>query len=288
MNDTVKKKIKKKSRGGAWQKLYKEPDQFSAYDFPKVSIIIPSYNASSTITETLDSVLEQNYPDYEVLVVDGGSTDRTLSLVRSYNSKKVHLYFVYENFLYEMLNKGIALAQGLYVNFLHPGATYLQKDSLSYMMSLAIDHGMPHMVFGGALLHSQEESSNVYFRSFGVKSLKEGHQPTILDACWFRLDQMYQLHGFENRYHYRGGFDLLCRFIAEKKFEAVSTSRVVSNFEIRSFSRHRLFLHFWETMQIIYRYFGVFTVLRWLFRQKDTRRLVTSWVKSLRVSFLGS
>src|SRR5688572_30782344 len=80
---------------------------------PKLSIITVCYNSSSTIQETLESVVQQKYPHLEHIVVDGGSTDGTVELVRrhpqvTWTSEK-------DDGIYDAMNKGLRRATGDYI-----------------------------------------------------------------------------------------------------------------------------------------------------------------------------
>ncbi len=55
--------------------------------FPKISIVIPSFNKVDFIEETLKSIVDQNYPNLEVIIQDGGSTDGTLEILKKYVKK---------------------------------------------------------------------------------------------------------------------------------------------------------------------------------------------------------
>ena len=58
-----------------------------AQEWPRISVIVPSYNQGILIRQTLESVLTQGYPDLELIVVDGGSTDETVEIIREYESE---------------------------------------------------------------------------------------------------------------------------------------------------------------------------------------------------------
>ena len=79
----------------------------------KISIITVCYNAEKTIEDTIKSVLSQTYDNYEYLIIDGKSSDRTLEIIDKYKSDK-HIKLVSEkdNGLYDAMNKGIKLASG--------------------------------------------------------------------------------------------------------------------------------------------------------------------------------
>jgi glycosyltransferase involved in cell wall biosynthesis len=79
-------------------------------DLPRISIVTPSFNSAATIRETIQSVVEQDYPRWEHVVVDGGSTDGTVELLKSYP----HLKWTSEKDEghYHAMNKGIVRAEG--------------------------------------------------------------------------------------------------------------------------------------------------------------------------------
>jgi glycosyltransferase involved in cell wall biosynthesis len=89
---------------------------------PLISIITPSYNRAGMIREAIDSVRAQNYPSIEHIVVDGGSTDGTLDILRSYP----HLKIVSgpDQGMYDALNKGLNIASGDIIGFLNTDDHY--------------------------------------------------------------------------------------------------------------------------------------------------------------------
>lgn len=269
-----------------WTKLGKNPERYIGYEFPRVTVVIPSYNCAHSITRTLQSLFKQEYNDLEIIVIDAGSTDRTIQLVHSWPS--VRLYSVYRYHLYEMLNKGIQLATGRYINFLYPGDFYIQKDVLRDMMMLAIDNDQPHLVFAGTLIREGTSEVRVLYRPLDQNWLKLGHQPTSLESCWFRSDLFKELGEFNESYQLRGGFDLFCRFVLHGSLKAVSTSRVMTDYELRRVTYKGILLHFWESLQVIHARFGTWATLRWLVRQRDLIRFLRAGMHSIRLSLLGA
>ncbi len=85
----------------------------------KVSIITVCYNNAATISDTIDSVVNQDYPNIEYVVVDGQSTDRTLEIIKSYGDRISVLISEKDNGLYDAINKGIDLATGDIVGLIH-------------------------------------------------------------------------------------------------------------------------------------------------------------------------
>lgn len=271
----------------AWETLAKHQEPYQGYQFPKVSVTVPTYNVAGAVARTLDSIFAQDYPDLDVIVVDAGSQDRTLQIVRNYYGNRVRVYSVTSFNLYEMLNKGVSLAKGQYVNFLCPGFYYVDKDVLKFMMSLALDHDMPHCVFGAALLRDGRSEPKILMRPMTLTSLKSGLQPTSLGAMWFRRDLFYKLGYFPLHYHMRGCLDFVCRFVEHGGLEAVSSSRVIIDQDMRPIQRTAIRIHFWETCQVVFDHFGLWATIMWLMRQRDLRRWLSSWLRSIRVAFSG-
>ncbi|WP_254565641.1 glycosyltransferase family A protein [Oscillatoria sp. HE19RPO] len=85
---------------------------------PTISIVIPAYNAAATILQTLDSVFQQTFSDFEVLVINDGSTDQTLDLLQTIEDKRLQI-FTYENRGVSVArNRGISYARGEFIAFL--------------------------------------------------------------------------------------------------------------------------------------------------------------------------
>lgn len=96
------------------------------------SIIIPAYNSAKTISETLNSILNQTYQDFEVLVMDGNSSDNTIEIVKKHQTNSSKLDFVSEkdNGVYDAMNKGIKLAKGDYLYFMGSDDVFLDFSTL--------------------------------------------------------------------------------------------------------------------------------------------------------------
>jgi glycosyltransferase involved in cell wall biosynthesis len=105
---------------------------------PKVSVIIPTYNRARIVGEAIDSVLSQSYDDFELIVVDDGSTDGTEKLVASYLPRLTYLYQEHQG-VSAARNRGIATARGEYLAFLDSDDLWL-KDKLSSQIHFMASH----------------------------------------------------------------------------------------------------------------------------------------------------
>lgn len=97
----------------------------------KISIITVTYNSAATIEHTIQSVLLQDHPDVEYIVIDGASTDDTLSVIRKYRHKIDHFVSEKDEGLYYAINKGIELATGDVIGILHADDFYIDDHVLS-------------------------------------------------------------------------------------------------------------------------------------------------------------
>lgn len=100
----------------------------------KISIITATYNSAETVRDTFDSVLRQNYSDYEYIVVDGGSKDETLDIIKEYEPKfegRMHWKSEPDKGIYDAMNKGIARATGEVVGILNSDDFYTSFDVLT-------------------------------------------------------------------------------------------------------------------------------------------------------------
>ncbi len=96
---------------------------------PLLTIITVTYNAAEFVEETMLSVLEQSFNDYEYLVIDGGSSDGTQEIVKKY-SDKIKLSSAKDYGIYDAMNKGIAISNGRWLYFLNAGDTLYDNDVL--------------------------------------------------------------------------------------------------------------------------------------------------------------
>lgn len=101
----------------------------------KVSIITISYNNAKGLKETIESVVMQDFDDYEYIVIDGGSSDDSKNILNHYSDHIAYWVSEPDNGVYHAMNKGIAAAKGEYLHFLNSGDKYAAKDILSKLFS---------------------------------------------------------------------------------------------------------------------------------------------------------
>ena len=106
----------------------------------KVSVITATWNSGKTLRTTLDSVLNQSYPDIEHIIVDGGSTDNTMEIIREYEPRyNGRLRYISEpdKGLYDAMNKGIRMATGEVVGILNSDDFYTSSDVVEKLLKIS-------------------------------------------------------------------------------------------------------------------------------------------------------
>lgn len=101
----------------------------------KVSIIICVLNGEKSIYKTVESILNQDYLNLELIIIDGGSSDNTIEIIKSFDSSKIKWISEPDKGISDAFNKGIKLATGDYINFQGDGDGFINNNSISDLFS---------------------------------------------------------------------------------------------------------------------------------------------------------
>ena len=109
----------------------------------KFSLITVCYNSANTIEDTFRSVLKQTYQNFEYIVIDGCSTDKTVELIKKYASifhGKMRWISEKDNGIYDAMNKGIKMASGDIIGIINSDDVFARSDALSMIASAFLHH----------------------------------------------------------------------------------------------------------------------------------------------------
>lgn len=121
----------------------------------KYSILIPVYNGAKYIEKCLDSALEQDYKNYEVIVINDGSTDETEDIIKKYHSPKLRYYYQDNEGVSNTRNKAVSYAKGEFFTFLDSD-DYLTKDALT-IIDAKIDSDIDLLSFNICVVNKYKE-----------------------------------------------------------------------------------------------------------------------------------
>jgi glycosyltransferase involved in cell wall biosynthesis len=101
----------------------------------KVSVVIPAYNHEQFIGPAIESVLQQSMQDFELIIVNDGSTDNTATVIKSYNDERIHYFYQENQDAFNTINRGMELAQGEFISILNSDDIYT-LDRLQRMLEV--------------------------------------------------------------------------------------------------------------------------------------------------------
>lgn len=102
----------------------------------KISVVTVCYNAVNDIEETMLSVLNQTYDNIEYIVIDGGSTDGTVDIIKKYSNRLAYWVSEPDKGIYDAMNKGIEVATGDYINFMNAGDYFCDVNTILKLSAL--------------------------------------------------------------------------------------------------------------------------------------------------------
>ncbi|GIX52329.1 glycosyltransferase family 2 protein [Sphaerotilus sulfidivorans] len=207
-----------------------------------ISVVTAVYNRCDTVGEALDSVLSQTHPSVESVVVDGGSTDGTLAVLEAYRSRVGVLISEPDHGIYDALNKGIRLATGDVVGFLHADDLFADEQVLAEIARIFEDSAVD-AVYGDLVYVDAADVSKVIrlWRAgdFAPARLREGWMPPH-PTLYVRRSVYERLGGFDTRYRIAADYDSVVRFFGAGGVRAVYLPRLLIRMRVGGVSNRSL------------------------------------------------
>lgn len=174
---------------------------------PLITIITVSYNSVSTIEQTILSVVNQDFEDYEYIIIDGGSTDGTLEIIKKYQHKITLWVSEPDKGIYDAMNKGIGFAKGTLISLLNSDDWY-DKNTLIYIAQYY--KLKPNIDLFHGLLR--------FIDTNGVPDLIIGHYSSYLNSgmiehptCFIKKDLYNSVGPFDLNYKSASDYDWMLR-----------------------------------------------------------------------------
>lgn len=185
-------------------------------DYPKISIVTPVYNQAKYLEETILSVLSQEYPNLEYIIVDGGSTDGTVDIIKKYENRLAFWISEPDNGMYDALQKGFEHSTGEIMGWLNADDLYF-KGCLFHIANIFSNHKEVNWLTGSNT-HIDEKGSfllNIPCRKITKYQFLTGDYMWIAQESTLWRRPLWEKAGsyISKDLHAAGDFELWFRFI---------------------------------------------------------------------------
>lgn len=192
---------------------------------PLISIITISYNNEIGIENTIQSVISQRYKNIEYIIIDGNSSDRTVDIIKKYESYISYWISENDNGISDAFNKGILKSNGDWLIFMNSGDIFYSDDVLEdVVLSGILNCNLSLIYFGKAIKNNNRNQSYIFGDTFEKSEFKKRmtlcHQSTFFHIGYFNK---YGL--FDNNFKLTMDYELLLR---SKKYDYIFFSQVIS------------------------------------------------------------
>lgn len=195
----------------------------------KFSIITVSYNSVDTIEQTILSVLNQTYSNIEYIIIDGGSTDGTVDIIKKHEDKISHWVSEADNGIYDAMNKGIQLATGGWVGILNSD-DYYELDAITKIHDAILSNSGSELVYGNLKLINENGTTTIERPITDLEMIS--NNMTISHPTVFVKRIIYEKFGLFNlNYKLTADWELLLRFFKSKVL-FVYVNVLIANFRV--------------------------------------------------------
>jgi glycosyltransferase involved in cell wall biosynthesis len=191
-------------------------------DQPLVSISTPSFNQARYLEATIQSVLSQNYPGIEYMVVDGGSNDGSVDVIKKYESKLAWWVSEKDTGQTDAINKGFARAKGEILAWINSDDTY-EPGAVRAAVKYLQEHPEVGMVYGdcnfineSGLVIGKFDSAQTNYRL-----LRQGYAHIPQQTMFFRADLWKQVGPLDPSFYFAMDYDLWTRIAARSEIKYV-------------------------------------------------------------------
>ncbi|MEY4293068.1 MAG: hypothetical protein RIQ61_1466 [Bacteroidota bacterium] len=200
----------------------------------KISIITATFNSLRFLPDVLQSICSQNYPNIEWIIVDGNSTDGTKEFIEENASKITKWVSEPDNGIYDALNKGIRMASGDIIGFLHSDDFFSTPTILTEVVNCFI-LSKSQTVYGDLeYVNSTDPTKCIRFwksKAFKPSFLEKGWMPA--HPTLFLKKEVYEKHGlFDLNYHIAADYDMMLRILQDSSLTITYLPKVVTKMRV--------------------------------------------------------
>jgi glycosyltransferase len=202
----------------------------------KVSVVTASYNSAKTIRHTIESFLGQRYPKKELLILDGSSTDETVSIARSFRVPSIRVISEKDRGVYDAMNKGLQLFSGDVVGFLNADDAYHSDRSLDLVAEGLRD---AEIMFGDLRMVLDHRTKRI------VRTWKSGEFSRVAfqfgwmpphPTFYIRRGVVETVGGFDLRYEIGSDYDYMLRAMLVHNHKVKYVPHVLVDYQVGGIS----------------------------------------------------
>lgn len=205
--------------------------------FPKISIVTPSFNQGGFLEQTIRSVLDQNYPDLEYIIIDGGSTDNSVEIIKKYEKHLSYWVSEKDSGQSEAINKGIARCTGDVFNWLNSDDFF--SPGLLHEVGSLFASGAD-VVTGKIRIHYPDGSSvlTAEFPPSPDLARTVASNVYVQQCTFFKTQFMKQVHGVNPILHYSMDLELWLKYLLMNGLSGVRyNEKIIGDFRIHDTSK---------------------------------------------------
>jgi glycosyltransferase len=208
----------------------------------KISIITIAWNSGKSIGDAIKSVVSQTYPDIEYIIVDGLSKDNTMEVVKSFGTKVTKSVSERDKGIYDALNKGIAMAEGDVIGFMHSDDLFADEFVIEKVVKLFKETGADS-IYGDLEYVYKNDTSKVlrYWKSgkFSLRNLKMGWMPPH-PTLYIKREVYQKYGGFDISFKIAADYDSMLRFLGKYKISTAYLPEVMVKMRVGGASNRSL------------------------------------------------
>lgn len=206
-------------------------------ELPLVSIITPSFNQARFLERTMQSVFAQDYPRIEYIVVDGGSTDGSVDVIKQYQSRLAWWVSEQDKGQTDAINRGFNRATGDILAWLNSDDTY-NPQAVSEAVKFLVENPEVALVYADCNFVDEEDRLIGKFKSAQTdyRRLREGYVHIPQQTMFFRAKYWKELGPLDPSFYFAMDYDLWTRIAAKAPFKYLP-GRVWANFRIHTTSK---------------------------------------------------
>lgn len=187
---------------------------------PRISLITTAFNAQSTIARTLESALSQHYSDFEHIIIDAKSTDKTLAIAQEFRERyeargvTLRIFSQKDSGIYDGMNRGLGYAKGEIVGFLNADDFFAANDILDFVAWGFDKPDSPQIIYANVAYITARGSLSRQLKGkiFSKLGFKLGSHPPH-PSFYVRREVIERLGGFDERFRIAADYEMMLRLL---------------------------------------------------------------------------